>query len=503
MEENGFRQTQTAITICTFVKEGIDVFSYQTAVFGPPWQAPFEFPLFQATAALIVKAGLADIDIAARLTNIFFFYLSAFFLFILCRSFFLERGITFTIVLCYVLSPYTIFWSRTSMIDYASVAFAMGYFYFFMRLLHNNGGFFTLLGAVVCGALGYLIKITTMPVVVFPLSYFLGKQLWNNSNKNGYGLLFYVFNEKVFLIKLLTAIILPFAAGLLWTIHADNVKNASLFTKWLVSDNLEAWNYGTWSQRAQLGNWITIAGHIRPFTALTFVIVPAGAVFALRHPSRHLEFVYTSLAGMFLTICIFFNLYRAHNYYPMALTPFLAVAAGFAIYHIFFVLLKNDKPTTGIHLKGCLCAALITVIGYYYIGTAKAYLNTPLIKNKYSTSTISDFLKIITPPDEYIIIADHLWNPSILYYARRKGFMINRDYDYGARLFAFFKEYKFTTIVTLKDYPDLLSNWRYVLKIGPKGYHTVGYNVYKVTDDPLAYESYKKFNDFSNFTEIK
>ncbi|MBF0516095.1 MAG: hypothetical protein HQK97_03105, partial [Nitrospirae bacterium] len=36
LEEHAFRQTQTAITIWTFVKEGIDVFSYQTPVFGPP-----------------------------------------------------------------------------------------------------------------------------------------------------------------------------------------------------------------------------------------------------------------------------------------------------------------------------------------------------------------------------------------------------------------------------------------------------------------------------------
>ncbi|MBF0488111.1 MAG: glycosyltransferase family 39 protein [Nitrospirae bacterium] len=498
LEEHAFRQTQTAITIWTFVKEGISFFSYQTPVFGPPWQTPFEFPLFQAAAALIVKVGISNIDVAARLANIIFFYLSAFFLFILCGRFFRERGIAYTIVLCYVLSPYTIFWSRTSMIDYASVACALGYFYFFLRLLEENKMLLSLGGAVVFGALGYLIKITTMPTVVIPLVWFMVKQLWNNYNKAGVGLLPYLLSclvhEKTFFIKLLIAIVVPFAAGYLWTIHADNVKNSSLFTEWLTSGHLQGWNYGTWQQRAELSNWMTIFGHIKPFMPFTFVLVPVGLVFALKHSRRYMEFIYTGLFGTLLTVFIFFNLYRAHNYYPMAVTPFLAVAAGFALYHIFLVLLKYKRDTSALHLKVCIEGVCLMLLGYYYIKTATTYLKLPLITNRYSTSTISDFLRTVTPPDEYIIITDHLWNPSILYYARRKGFMINKDYDYGARLLAFFREHKFTTVVTVNDYPELLANWRYAVRLSPHGYKIIGYNVYKVTDDPKVYEDYKKIN---------
>nr|ADI87674.1 glycosyl transferase family protein [uncultured Nitrospirae bacterium MY2-1F] len=490
LEAHAFRQTQTAITIWTFVKEGIDFFSYQTPVFGPPWQAPFEFPLFQAAAALIVKAGVSNIDTAARMTNIMFFYLSAFFLFVLCGRFFREQGITYTIVLCYVLSPYTIFWSRTSMIDYASVAFALGYFYFFLHLLDDTDGLFTLSGTVVFGALGYLVKITTMPVVVFPLAYFIVKQLWSK-HRAGSGLLSFIYREKRFLIKLIIAIVVPVGIGCLWTIHADNIKNASLFTKWLTSEYLEGWNYGTWSQRAQINIWITIFRHIIQFLPLTFVLIPVGLAFVLKHPRRYIEFIYTGIIGTVLTIFIFFNLYKAHNYYPMAVTPFLATVVGFAIYHIFSILLV--KKTAALLLKRCLAAACIVLLGYLYVNTAKTYLKSPLITNKYSSSTISDFLKIITQPDEYIIITDHLWNPSILYYARRKGFMINKDYDYGARLLAFFKEHNFTTVVTVHDYPELLSNWRYVLKIAP--HRIIGLNIYKVTDDPQVFEDYKKLND--------
>lgn len=389
------------------------------------------------------------------------------------------------------------------MIDYASVAFALGYFYFFLRLLEEGGTLLTLAGTVICGTLGYLIKITTMPTVVFPLAYFIVKQLWNNYNKAGGGLLSYIVQEKIFIIKLLTAIVLPFAAGYLWTIHADNVKKASLFTEWLTSEHLEGWNYGTWQQRGQWRIWMAIFGYIKPFMPFTLFLVPAGLVFVIKHPGRYMEFIYTSLLGTFMTVLIFFHLYMEHNYYSMAVTPFLAMTVGFAMYHILFVLLKNKKGTKALQLKGCIAAACLGLFIYFYIGTARGYLTYPLIINNYSASTIGDFLKVITPPDEYIIITDHLWNPSILYYSRRKGFMIDKDHDYGERMLTFLKEHKFTTIVTIRQYPELLSNWKYVLKIAPQGYRIAGYNIYKVTDDPEAYERYKKFNDFKVSNENK
>src|SRR5262245_29641268 len=77
VEDHAFRQTQTAITVWTFVEDGISLWNYQTPVFGAPWRTPFEFPLYQASAALLVKAGIQNIDAACRLANIFYFYASA------------------------------------------------------------------------------------------------------------------------------------------------------------------------------------------------------------------------------------------------------------------------------------------------------------------------------------------------------------------------------------------------------------------------------------------
>ena len=51
VERHNFRQTQTAFTARIYHEEGIDLFDPKLPVLGPPWEVPFEFPLFQAAAS--------------------------------------------------------------------------------------------------------------------------------------------------------------------------------------------------------------------------------------------------------------------------------------------------------------------------------------------------------------------------------------------------------------------------------------------------------------------
>src|SRR5262245_48647987 len=85
-----WRAHQTEITAYWFEKEGIHFLNYQTPIYGPPWQIPFEFPLFQATAALISKIGIGNIGLACRLAALLYFYLTAVILFFLCKEIFAD-----------------------------------------------------------------------------------------------------------------------------------------------------------------------------------------------------------------------------------------------------------------------------------------------------------------------------------------------------------------------------------------------------------------------------
>src|SRR5262245_40545263 len=72
---HGFRQAQTALTVDYLLKGGPWV-AYQTPVFGPPWSVPFEFPLYQWLAALVVLVFRTTVEQAGRLVSVGFFYAS-------------------------------------------------------------------------------------------------------------------------------------------------------------------------------------------------------------------------------------------------------------------------------------------------------------------------------------------------------------------------------------------------------------------------------------------
>ena len=84
LEKHAFRQTQTAWTARVFHEDGIDLLHPKLPVFGEPFEAPFEFPLFQALATVPMAAGVAE-DTALRLTCLACFVLTALLLWGLVR----------------------------------------------------------------------------------------------------------------------------------------------------------------------------------------------------------------------------------------------------------------------------------------------------------------------------------------------------------------------------------------------------------------------------------
>ena len=84
LDRHDFRQTQTAFTARIYHEDGIDLLHPKLPVLGPPWEVPFEFPLFQAAAALVIDAGVAE-DLALRATGLASFVLTGFLLWLLVR----------------------------------------------------------------------------------------------------------------------------------------------------------------------------------------------------------------------------------------------------------------------------------------------------------------------------------------------------------------------------------------------------------------------------------
>ena len=116
-----FRQAQTAITIQDYFNHGFSVFNYTTPVFGPPWLAPMEFPIYQITVFFFMQLfGMQNIDLACRIISIIYFYLSAAALLYLTRYIFGKKEIYITVFLFYIFAPFNVIYSRAALPDFAS-----------------------------------------------------------------------------------------------------------------------------------------------------------------------------------------------------------------------------------------------------------------------------------------------------------------------------------------------------------------------------------------------
>jgi len=450
-----FRQTYNGITVQAFKNEGFSIFNYQVPVLGPPWQIPHEFPIYHLSAYAIVKSGIFNIDVACRLTNIIYFYISAFFLYLICILF-LKKDVSIIVLLYYLWAPYMVFWSRTAMMDYSSVAFALGYFYFFIKWLRDSNRLIYFVVALVSGTFGYLSKPTTMLTVDILLAYFILKSLFidvKHSSKSceDESLSQFFANRKAYFGFLFVLIIFPVCVEYLWVLHSDNVKSLSDTTAWLTSDNLKTWHIGTLQDKLNIEKWRAIAGTFYHMFLPGFtIIVLFLGLLPLKENKDKLELGYLSLFATLATIFTFFNVYWVHDYYLMGVSPFLSIPIGIGIFFLLSKLKLLKYPAIAIVAGVALiCFALYHSKYHAYFSLKR--ITSPVI-------SIGEYINSISSKDEFVVVTDHDWSPQFLYYADRKGLMLqNPKWETHSML----KKYNFTVIAGLKERPKLLNNWKY------------------------------------------
>ena len=165
LERHAFRQTQTAYTARIFHEQGIDLIHPKLPVLGEPFEVPFEFPLFQAAASLVMDAGVRD-DVAMRVTGLVCFLLTALLLYGLVRQ--VDGRVSgLAALVAFVSTPFAVLWSRTSMIEYLATAGAVGFAWATIAWRENRrpavGGL-----ALAAGLVGMLVKPTTAVFWMLP-----------------------------------------------------------------------------------------------------------------------------------------------------------------------------------------------------------------------------------------------------------------------------------------------------------------------------------------------
>ncbi len=411
LERHEFRQTQTAWTARIFHTDGIDLLHPQMPVLGPPWEVPFEFPLFQAGAALLMDAGV-DETLALRGSSLAWFALSAVLLYLLLRPRIGRLGASAALVV-FLFTPLGMVWSRTSMIEYLAVAASLGFALAGLHWRERGGRRWWALAAIL-GSVAMLVKVTSAVFWIVPFA-LLGlargtRDVASDADGASDGARGWRS------IPAWGLVAVPLAVGLLWTRHADAIKAASDATAWLTSSALFSWNFGTLEQRLDLANWERA---LRPSTVLTALyLLPFAVAITAVVAIRRGEWRFWAWVGIAYAapIVVFFNLYVVHDYYSAAIAPAAAAIIGAAVAG----LARSRHLVSRLTLAaGVIAFAAGVAIHLDYV--LPIYGRPPI-----STALLdlADQIAAETQPDQRVAILDRDWNPALLFYADRRGFMV-------------------------------------------------------------------------------
>jgi hypothetical protein len=450
-----WRSSHTLLTSLWFQKEGISLFNYQTPVFGPPWQVPLEFPLYQAICTLFSNITSIDLTLSSRLMSLAIFYLSALLLMLLCLEFIESKSLCLIILTVYLWLPFNIRYSTEILPDFLSVTLALSYLYWIYKWLvfPRNYLFFVL--AVLSGCLGAVVKITTMPIVMVPaiLMTLNGMQGWGISFRESFPLekmMNQVKSHKLSLFLLAGIVVLPLVSAILWVKFEDGIKQANIYTAWFTSTNSSDWWFGTLSQKLSYSEWIGKFTNIQNYFLFGAILIfpILGIVCLNKLPLKSRCVFGSALTGALLTIFIFFNLYF-HEYYYIAVAAFISVLIGFGIYWLYkYILQKNIWW----HVISGIVLLFIIMNGYekfaFILSTVKNEVN-------YTASVFIPLAKKvaeITPENEYIISIQDDWYPEMMLFSQRKGLIIaaKEGNKYTCESIT---KYKYTTIVVVNR-PD-------------------------------------------------
>ena len=448
LEKHAFRQTQTAWTARVFHEDGIDLLHPKLPVFGEPFEAPFEFPLFQALATVPMAAGVAE-DTALRLTCLACFVLTALLLWGLVRH---VAGPVSGVgaVVVFTFTPFALVWSRTSMIEYLATAGAVG-FAFGVVLWRERRHPSLFVAALAAGLVGMLVKPTTAVFWILPAVAYRPREQTRGTGGRRID------------PWLVTLVAVPFVAAVAWTRHADAIKAASPVTEWLTSSSLRRWNFGWAAQRLDPSAWHAILQHTVPnLLSLYAVLLVPAAIAAWRSTQR--RFWIAVASAVVFPPLVFMNLYVNHDYYPAAISPAIAAFLGLGCGWVWSAV----RPRWLVVALPCVLVLLAwgtLELGRGYWLRVHGGYDDP------QAMPLASEIAAHTRRDDLVGTVGLDWSPAVLYYAHRRGNMVTahaRDagldaiHDGGYRYL----------LVAEPEREDLgfMDRWRWIAALGPHLY---------------------------------
>jgi hypothetical protein len=429
-----WRSSHTLLSALWFQKEGINLLHYQTPVYGPPFEVPLEFPLYQAICAAFSSLTRIDLTLASRMVSLGIFYLVALVLMLLLLEFLDSKPLILVILTVFLWLPFNIRYSTEILPDYLAVLLALAFLYLIRRwtLRPRSAGIYA--SAIILGCLGAMVKITTIPIIAVAAALVAldGMRAWGIDLRTFFsrsGFLPAVRKHLPALLMLAGLAALPLIAEVLWVRWEDAIKAANIYASYLTSANSGDWYYGTWAQKLSYAEWTGKLDNwknnflLGVGAAFTFPIL--GIIFLDRISLKARAVFGSALTGTLLAIFCFFNLYF-HEYYFISVAAPASAMIGFGIYGLYrFVLQRNAWW----HAFAGIAFFALALAGVEQMQFIRGIVNKEIQYTQEVMLPAAQKVDAWTPEGEYVILLQFDWYPDVLFFSERKGLILSPRED--------------------------------------------------------------------------
>jgi len=454
LEKHGFRQTFTAYTALEYHEQGIDLFNPQLPIFGPPFYHPQEFPVFQAMGAIVMQLGVTP-DTAMRVTALVCFFATAVLLFGLARHV-AGRTAAWATVLFFVASPFALVWSRASLIEYLATAGCIAWIWAGIRFREERRWVLLAL-ALAAGSLGTLVKPTTALFCTLPIG------LYSVAGKDG--------DLRAWLRaridpRVIAVLIVPGLLAVAWTANADEYFRSKLAAEFLAPSNLRDYYFDLNEFRTFWWVWAALGFRLWYLLVGPFVVLLGAAALAARR--ERTAFWAGVVLATVLPFAVFLGLYRRHDYYMAAISPLIALLLGLGAARLIeAVSARGQRPLVGLFAAG----AVAFVVMFGITGTYWLPIYEPVIDEE-SVLPAARELAALSRDDDLVVMVGHRYDPSVLYYARRKGLVITEE-NASEELYATLPSQAYRIFFSFDPALDpigIMRSWAWSGAAGPRTY---------------------------------
>ncbi len=404
LEAHAFRQTFTTIMIREYMSGGLFQLS-PVPLFGPPWQLPTEFPLFQWLAALGGDLIGTTPQLAGRLTALMFFIATSLLAAYLATRWFSSAAGVVALVLMQFL-PFAYQWGNAPLIEFAATTGALLAVTCLVKWLDGPRWWWVALATVAFGVAA-LIKVQTAlawaPVYACAGIVWVWPGWWRANLRRW--------------VLVLPLVVAGLAAAV-WTRFADAYKMRSAYTEWLSTSSLHDWYYGTVDQRLDIATWQMITGYSEAIVGsiLVFSVLLITALFVWQRRSVTLALA----AALPVAALVFTNVYYMHTYYQVAVLPALVIvmAAGIA---------GLVRLASGVPAKAAIAVvAVAVVLVSAWISDEGKVISERKVAGIYDFPIATEMAAVI-PDGSGVVMVGCDWDSTYFYLSGTRGLMVRDD----------------------------------------------------------------------------